>query len=359
MSEYSYDDRPRRSTRYKERDREPEYVSETTYIKRGSRPSTELVYREREESIEDIPRDFPPPSAEYRRTRVRDEYPPRRARSDRRSRGYDDDDYASDYGPAGYAPSHRSRGSRRDRYEEDYYSDDHGRPRRERRKSKVEGLVEGLGLGGAVAALTGKDRARSKSRRRRGSDSDRSEYRSRSRETRKKWQQAAKAAVITGVVEAVRSRNEPGGWTGPKGQRVATAALASAGVDGLLDRDPDRKSKRHIIESVVGGLAANRIANGPRDRSGSRGRSQSRSRSRGGDFRSRSRSLFRSLSRGGRARSESASRGGRSRSRGLKDVAALGGIAAAGKAIYDRVRSKSRGRDRRSHSVSSEDSRLY
>jgi hypothetical protein len=71
--------------------------------------------------------------------------------------------------------------------------------------------------------------------------------------------------------------------------------------------------------------------------------------------------LFRSLSRGGRDRSvsESPPRGGRSRSRGsgLKDVAALGGIAAAGKAIYDRVRSKSRGRDRRSPSVFSEDSR--
>ncbi|QDS74286.1 hypothetical protein FKW77_003574 [Venturia effusa] len=365
MSDYDrdYDDRRSHrgsSTRY--RDREPEYVSETTYIQRGSgRPSNELVYRGREDSIEDIPRDFPPPNAEYRRTKVREEYPPRRPRSSRYSRDDYDDDYYSDYAPPPPAPaSRRSRKSRND----DYYSDGgYDRPPlRERRKSRVEEIAEGVGLGGVLAAVTGKaNSSRSKSRRRGGgSSSDRGDYRSRSRgadENRKKWQQAAKAAVVTGVIEAVRSRNEPGPWTGPKGQRIATAALAAGGIDGFLDRDPNKRSKRHIVESVVGGLAANRLANGGRDRSASRGRSMSRSRSRSrGGFLSRSRSRLRSLSRGGRDRSESPVRGGRSRSRGLKDVAALGGIAAAGKAIYDRVRSKSRGRDRRSPSVSSEDS---
>merc|ERR1711881_454328 len=308
------------------------------------------------------PRDFPP-TAEYRRSRgVRDDYPPRR--SARGSRYDDDDDYYSDYGApaAGYA---RTRGApprrRSDYYDDDYYSDDYGRPRQQqRRKSKIEETLEDLGLGGAVGAILGK--SRSKSRSRRGS-SEYDDYdrrgppRSRSNETRKKWQQAAKAAVVTGVIEAVRSRNEPGGWTGSKGQRVATAALGAAGVDGLLDRDPDKHSKRHIIESVVGGLAANRLANGPRSRSNSRGRSQSRS---------RSRSLFRSLSRGrsasrGRGRSRDGSADSyspdrkRSKSRGLKELVAAGGIAAAGKAIYDRVRSKSRGRAR-SASVSSQDS---
>lgn len=372
MSDYDdYDRAPRRggSDRTRYRDREPEYVSETTYIQRGNgRPSNELVYRGREDSIEDIPRDFPPPSAEYRRTKVREDYPPRRPRSSRYGRDDYDDDYYSDYGPpaaaaAGYAAGRRGKPGRRER-DDEYYSDGYDRPSlRERRKSKVEEIAEGLGLGGAVAALTGKARSRSKSRRGRDSESDRDEYRSRSRsrgssDNRKKWQQAAKAAVVSGVIEAVRSRNEPGPWTGIKGQRIATAALAAGGVDGFLDRDPNKKSKRHIIESVVGGLAANRLANGPRESSDSRGRSRSRSRS---GIRSRSRSLFRSLSRGGRDRSvsESPPRGGRSRSRGsgLKDVAALGGIAAAGKAIYDRVRSKSRGRDRRSPSVFSEDSR--
>jgi hypothetical protein len=369
MSEYDYDDRPRRRS-HRTRDREPEHVSETTYIQRGTgQPSRDLVFRGREDSIEEIDRDFPPPTSEYRRTKVREDYPP--ARSSRSSRApprsdYYDDDYYSDYGPpaaaaAGYVAGRRARPKpRRGRDDDDYYSDDNERPRRERRKSRIEEAIEGLGLGGAVAALTGKSEKRSKSRsgRRSSRGSDDGYRSSSSRERRKKWQQAAKAAVLTGVVEAVRSRNEPGGWTGPKGQRIATAALGAAAADGFLDRDPNSHSKRHIIESVVGGLAANRIANGSRNRSDSRGRSMSRSRSRGTGIRSRSRSLFRSLSRGGnRDRSESPG-GGRSKSRGrgLKEVAALGGIAAIGKGIYDRVRSKSRGRGKRSPSASSEDS---
>jgi len=373
MSEYDYDDRPRRRS-HRTRDREPEYVSETTYIQRGTgQPSRDLVFRGREESIEEIDRDFPPPNSEYRRTKVREDYGPRGARSSRGPRSdYYDDDYYSDYGPpsaaaaaAGYAAGRARTKPRRGRDDDDYYSDDYDRPRRDRRKSRIEEAAEGFGLGGVVAAVMGKDKdkGRSKSRTRRGSSrggsSDRDSYRSSSREKRKKWQQAAKAAVLSGVVEAVRSRNEPGAWTGKKGQRIATAALGAAAADGLLDRNPNEKSKRHIIESVVGGLAANRIANGPRERSGSRGRSQSRSRSRSqGGFRSRSRSMFRSISRGGRRDRSDSPGGGRSQSRGrgLKEVAALGGIAAAGKAIYDRVRSKSRGRGKRSPSASSEDS---
>jgi len=114
------------------------------------------------------------------------------------------------------------------------------------------------------------------------------------------------------------------------------------------------------VESVVGGLAANRLANGARDKSsGSRGRSISRSRSRSRSvvdrLRSRSRSIF------GRDRSQSRDRSrdrGRSasRGRGLKEVAALGGAAAIAKTIYDRVRSKSRGAVKRDASVSSDES---
>lgn len=320
MSEYDYDDRPRRKS-HRTRDREPEYVSETTYIQRGTgQPSRDLVFRGREDSIEEIDRDFPPPSSDYRRSRVKEDYPPRGARSARPHSYYYDDDYYSDYGAptaaaAGYAAG-RAQRPRRGRDDDDAYSDDYERPRRERRKSRVEEIAEGIGAGGILAALTGKsdkDNKRSKSRRRssRGSSSDGESYRSTSRDKAKKWQQAAKAAVLSGVVEAVRSRNEPGKWTGPKGQRIATAALGAAAADGLLDRNPNEKSKRHIIESVIGGLAANRIANGPRERSDSRGRSQSRSRSRGTGIRARSRSLFRSVSRGG-GRSDSPG-GGRSK----------------------------------------------
>ncbi|KAF2094575.1 hypothetical protein NA57DRAFT_60604 [Rhizodiscina lignyota] len=350
MSDYGYDDAPRRRRSTRVRDRDPEYVTETTYIQRGpGQPSRDLVFRGRDDDVEDIERDFPPPGS--RRSTYRDDYaPPRRARSVG-GRRYDDYDDYDEYAPAaagaagaaaGYAAGRARRGSR---YDDGYHSDDYERPpRRERRKSKVTEVLEDLGLGGVAGAITGRSRSRG-----RGdhydSDSDRSTRsrpRDKSQNNRKKWQQAATAALIAGATEAYRARKDPN-----KGTRIATAALASAGLDSFLDREPGHHSKRHVLESVVGGLAANRLANGPRDRSQSRGRSASRSPSRGG-LRSRSRSLFRSLSRGGR-RDDSGDRGGsrsRSRGRGLKDIAALGGVAAVGKAIYDRVRSKSRGRNR-------------
>ncbi|RYO59003.1 hypothetical protein AA0116_g7009 [Alternaria tenuissima] len=334
MSEYSY--APRHRTR------EPEYVTETTYIERGGRGggARDLVYRPaaREDSIEEIPRDFPP-GAEYRQTKYREEYaPPRRTRSV--NRGYDDDYY--------------DRPRRRDRDYDDRseYSE---RPNMQRRKSivdKVKDFGESAGLGGIIGAVTGGGRDRSRSRPRRddrGYDSDRYGYyddrdrrssrygsrsRSRSRGGRKseKWEQAAKAAIVAGAVEAFRSRKEAGPWTGAKGQRVATAALGAAGIDGLIDRDPGKHEKRHVAESALGGLVASRLANGSRSRSRApRGRDDSRSRSRS-RARSRSRSIFgRSRSRG-RSRSHS-SEGGNN---GLAKVAGTGAVLAAGKALYDR-----------------------
>jgi hypothetical protein len=70
--------------------------------------------------------------------------------------------------------------------------------------------------------------------------------------------------VVAGAAEAFRSRKEPGGWSGPRGERVLTAALAAAGVDGALGQDPDRHGKRHVIKSALAGLAANRVINGSR-----------------------------------------------------------------------------------------------
>ncbi|KAG9197472.1 hypothetical protein G6514_001540 [Epicoccum nigrum] len=344
MSEYSY--APRRH-----REREPEYVTETTYIERGGRgaapaPVRDLVYRPaREDSIEDIPRDFPPPGTEYRQTRYREEYAPRRTRSV--NRGYDDDYY--------------DERRRRDRYDDrDSYADSYAgdRPKPQRRKSivdKAKDFGEAAGLGGVIAAVTGRSRSRSRSREKhrrrddRGYDSDRrydeydrrsrydSRSRSRSRGGRKseKWEQAAKAALVAGAVEAFRSRNVPGAWTGAKGQRVATAALGAAGIDGLIDRDPEKHEKRHVAESALGGLLANRAVNGSRSRSRAR-RAESPD---GGRSRSRSRSIFsRSRSRG-RSRSMSRDRDGNP----IAKIAGTGAVLAAGKALYDRVRSKSRG----------------
>ena len=354
MSEYSYDDRPRRRDRVRER--EPEYVTETTYIERGVRGegTRDLVYRpRREDSIEEVARDFPPPNTEYRQTKYRETYEPRRTRSAHRD--YDYDDY------------YRNDRGRRPRDYDDY-SDYTDRPKPQRRKSIVDNVkdfAEGAGLGGIIGAVTGRSRSRSRNRkdRDRGYDSDRyddryyddrrsSRYGSRSpdrkRKTEGKWEQAAKAAIVAGAVEAFRSRKAPGPWTGEKGQRIATAALGAAGIDALVDKDPDKHGKRHVAESALGGLIANRVANGPRSRS--RGRDGSRSPS-PGRSRSRSRSIFgRSRSRG---RSRSGSRGGGDNT--LGKVVGGGAVLAAGKALYDRVRSKSRSRRERSPSYDSAD----
>ena len=231
MSSYYDDDEPRRyrnvQTRPRERG-EPDYVREETYIERGKGPGparSELVRRGREDSIEDIPRDFPPPRGAdrgyNRRSSYRSEYDDygysRRSKSAagrRYSDDYEDDRY-TDYGPAaaagaaGYATGRRrdkSRDRRRRRKDRDYdseYSDSRSpSPRRdkERRKSGVEELLGGLGLGGIAGALAGKskDRDRSDSRsvksgrsrsrvsRRRRSSSDRSSSRALALPTRKR-----------------------------------------------------------------------------------------------------------------------------------------------------------------------------
>lgn len=360
MSEYSYDDRPRRHRSTREREREPEYVTETTYIERGARGGggvRDLVYRPaREDSIEDIPRDFPPPGGEYRHTKYRETYEPRRTRSAHRD--YDYDDYSR------YDRGRRARDD--DYYADDYYSE---RPKPQRRKSIVDNIKEigeAAGLGGVIGAVTGRSRSRSRHRKHRDYDSDRDYYGYDDRRSRryssssrspsrrgghkssdKKWEQAAKAAIVAGAVEAFRSRNTPGPWTGEKGQRIATAAIGAAGIDSLVDKDPDKHGKRHVAESAIGGLLANRVANGPRSQS--RGRHGSRSPSR---ERSRSRSIFgRSRSRG-RAGSRDRGEGGGDGT--LAKVAGGGAVLAAGKALYDRVRSKSRSRKERSRSSSAD-----
>lgn len=100
--------------------------------------------------------------------------------------------------------------------------------------------------------------------------------------------------------------------------------MTAAGTDGLLDRDGNKHSKRHMIESTLAGLATSHFVGG-------------RSKSRGRDGRSKS------------------SGGG-----GLKDLASAGALAAAGKEIYDRVsrsRSRPRGREGSRDSYDSESDR--
>ncbi|KAK2787927.1 hypothetical protein FQN53_004368 [Emmonsiellopsis sp. PD_33] len=197
-------------------------------------------------------------------------------------------------------------------------------PRPRRRKSLSEQALSALGLGSG-ASHSSKHHARDRdydrdsgSRRHRRGHS-RSRSRSRGHDRQKEVTQTLKAALTAGAAEAIRARKEPGGWTGEKGKRILTAAIGAGGVNKLVAGDSDKHSKRHLIESTIAGLATNRLVNGPR--------SQSRSH--------------------GRARSES---------RGVKDIAATGLLAAAGKSAYDRYRSKSRGRAAHSD-YSSDDSR--
>ncbi|KFH44068.1 hypothetical protein ACRE_051450 [Hapsidospora chrysogenum ATCC 11550] len=80
---------------------------------------------------------------------------------------------------------------------------------------------------------------------------------------------AAKAAIDAAAVEAIRVRRQPGEWAGQKGVRVATAALGAVAADRARhkfsdDDGKDKHSGRHLIESAVGGLVANRLLNGSR-----------------------------------------------------------------------------------------------
>lgn len=373
MSRYDDDRRPRHKPT---RDRYDDY-DDMSYDRDAK--STTIVRRRDDSvsSIEEVTRDFPPGDrggAVYRETTVRKSgHRP----AGTRSKSYDDDDYYDD------RYSTYSRRTRRDPRDDDTYisrrskkyddRDDRRRhydsysdyssrspsprPRKdkERRKSTTEEVLKSIGLGGVAGAFLGKggdkdkDRSRSRSRsrdrdsrarsrRRRGSSSSSgSRSRGKSRNGKKeRGAEALKAALLAGVVEAVRARKEPGGWGGEKGKRVLTAAVSAGGVDGILshNRSGDH-STRDVIGSAVAGLATNRIVNG------------ARSKSRGPDEHGR-----RDGSRSPDSRGRSQSRGG------IGDLAAGGVLAATGKKFYDRIRSRSRGRARsRESSYDSFDSR--
>ena len=183
-------------------------------------------------------------------------------------------------------------GDRRRDYSSSSYSSSPERRRKpERRKSLGEQALAALGIGaaaGAAADKHGRDRDRSRGGGRRRRDSSySSDSRSRSRggrsrggvDQKEQLIKAAKAALTAGAVEAFRSRKEPGGWAGPKGRRVLTAAVGAGGIDGLLNSGKDGKGGTlDGLQAVIGGLAGNRLINGSRDKDGSRSRSRSRGR---------------------------------------------------------------------------------
>ncbi|OQE37941.1 hypothetical protein PENCOP_c009G04860 [Penicillium coprophilum] len=284
--------------------------------------------RDSTDSVEEVQREYPPGS-DYVYERSYASRRPRRPVYENVRRassisGYDP------YNDASYRNSRPRRSrhyedkhSRRSRYESDSSSSP-SPPRHRRRKSFSEQALGALGLGGAAASASRGERGRGRSpshHRRRSYSRSPSDSRSRSRHRSSKHSgskrdkseqriiQAARAALTAGAVEAFKQRKEPGEWAGAKGKRVLTAAVTAGGTDGLVDKDPSKHGKRHVIESTLAGLAASHFVGGG-----------SRSRSRGRD-------------------------GHRSSSGGLKNLAATGAIAAAGKEIFDRY-SKSRSRPR-------------
>ncbi|CRG85134.1 hypothetical protein PISL3812_02262 [Talaromyces islandicus] len=331
-----YDGRDSRGYRVK-RDRysRPGGYVEETYVDNRGGYGRELGplrrYDDSQESVvEEVTRDFPPGEHYYgysrpRRTMSVRESGPRRARSAGRDPYYDDEYYRRD----DYRPRRSRRyPDKRDRYERrsSYSSSRSPSPRPRRRKSLSEQAVSAIG--GALGVKSARDRSRDRSTHRhedRYSDRGRSrryrsysDSRSRSRgghrraKSEARMAQAVKAALAAGAAEAFRARKDPGPWTGDKGKRILTAAISAGGVDGLIDRDPNTHGGRHVIESVLAGMATNRFVNGQRSQSQSRSGARGRSQSQGG----------------------------------IKDMASAGILAAAGKQIYDRVRSKSRGRSR-------------
>ncbi|KAI0009081.1 hypothetical protein F4779DRAFT_400933 [Xylariaceae sp. FL0662B] len=178
------------------------------------------------------------------------------------------------------------------RITESYYSDDDDDLKSHKgNKNFLENALSAAGLGSAIKALTGGESERDKdrddrrsagTRSRRGSSPD--SYRSReSRDTpANRIQKAAKASLVAGAAEAFRVAKEPGGWQGEKMKRVLTAAIGAGTIDAA--HDPTKDSKRHLLESVIGGLVGNRVLHGSRkdieeDRQTGRSRSRSRARS--------------------------------------------------------------------------------
>lgn len=137
---------------------------------------------------------------------------------------------------------------------------------------------------------------------------------------------AALPLVAAGAAEALRTRKEPGEWKGDKGKHVLTAAV----TNGLVNKEPGKPPKHHIMDTTLRGLQE------------------------GAPSREERAELQRRL-------------GGSSTTSNLKKVAAAGAVAFAGKELYDRYgRSRSVARDysddryrskRRSQSVS--DDRNY
>lgn len=338
--------------------------------------------RDSDDSVEEVVRrDFPPGDGAYvqRRTTTRNRYPPRRRSAEYDY--YDDDDR---YESRRSAPKKSSRKQESRRYESDSESESRSPPRR--RKSFSEQALAAIGLGGGAAAAAAssrknrdkerdrdrdyEDRGDRNRRGRRYSDDDNySHTRSKSADAKgfdqkQKIIQAAKAAVTAGAIEAWRSRKEPGGFAG-QGKRVLTAAIGAAGIDGVIDRGEEHKT-RHTIESALGGLAGNRLINGARQNSRSRSRVEEGKSDVGGiasaaglaALAGQAFNNYRSKSRGRSEDRDGSPDGHRPRSRSVSEYISRGVDGAMAKLGLTQPKSENRGRQRDTR-YDSEDDRDY
>ncbi|TLS21510.1 uncharacterized protein PpBr36_10232 [Pyricularia pennisetigena] len=78
--------------------------------------------------------------------------------------------------------------------------------------------------------------------------------------------QALLAGLAAGAVEAIRVRNEPGPWRGPKGKRVVTAAFSAAAIEAAIDKHPDHNPNKKAVIARLGGLVMSRLINGPTEK---------------------------------------------------------------------------------------------
>lgn len=169
-----------------------------------------------------------------------------------RDRDLDDSDYDTDYS-TNYTHSNNKRDKRSSRSR-------HRSPERGSRSSKYP-------------PRAGLNRQRSYSyspERGRGRSSHRAPHDGRDPRSKSRWARSIDAALDAAAIEAIRVRKEPGPWTGRKGSRVLTAAMAAAAVGAATEHRngyehaDGRHDKKGKIGSALGGLVINRLVNGPR-----------------------------------------------------------------------------------------------
>ncbi|KAI6355978.1 hypothetical protein MCOR25_008024 [Pyricularia grisea] len=128
------------------------------------------------------------------------------------------------------------------------------------RASSVHTRVTAKSRGGQTSgarSVRGSERGGEKSRKR-----DKSKH-GRELDHSERIKQALLAGLAAGAVEAIRVRNEPGPWRGPKGRRVATAAFSAAAIEAAIDKHPDHNPNKKAVIAKLGGLVMSRLINGP------------------------------------------------------------------------------------------------